>query len=80
MEALPHNIGFSHELPTYNTQQYYELIGKYSQFKYGWDTYVAKDGTRYGDDGYDLNVHSPTDVETMLTIAEKRMTNIIRQG
>ena len=53
-EALPHNIGFSHELPTYNTQQYYELIGKYSQFKYGWDTYVGKDGTRYGDDGYDL--------------------------
>ena len=53
-EALPHSIGFSHELPTYNTQQYYELIGKYSEFKYGWDTYVGKDGTRYGDDGDDV--------------------------
>jgi hypothetical protein len=54
-EALPHTVGFSHELPTWNTQQYYELIGKYSQFKYGWDTYVAPDGTRYGDDGYNLS-------------------------
>ncbi len=59
-EALPHQLGgdpggFSHELPAYNTQQYYELIGKYSQFKYGWDTYVGPDGTRYGDDGYNVN-------------------------
>lgn len=53
-EAESHTTGFSHELPQYNTQQYYELIGKYSQFKYGWDTYVGKDGTRYGDDGYDV--------------------------
>ena len=53
-ESLPHKVGFSHELPVYNTQQYYELIGKYSQFKYGWDTYVGPDGTRYGDDGYTL--------------------------
>jgi hypothetical protein len=54
-EAAPHSIGFSHQLPPYGDQQYYELIGKYSQFKYGWDTYVGKDGTRYGDDGYDVN-------------------------
>jgi len=54
-ESEPHSEGFSHELPSYNTQQYYELIGKYSQFKYGWDTYVAPDGTRYGDDGYNLS-------------------------
>jgi hypothetical protein len=54
-ESLPHDFGFSHELPAYNTQQYYELIGKYSQFKYGWDTYVGKDGTRYGDDNKDLS-------------------------
>ena len=54
-ESLTHTIGFSHELPSYNTQQYYELIGKYSEFKYGWDTYVGPDGTRYGDDGYNVN-------------------------
>jgi hypothetical protein len=54
-EAAPHTTGFSHQLPPYGDQQYYELIGKYSQFKYGWDTYVGKDGTRYGDDGYDVN-------------------------
>jgi hypothetical protein len=28
---------YSHQLPAYNTQQYYELIGKYPQFNQGWD-------------------------------------------
>ncbi len=54
-ESASHTIGFSHQLPPHGDQQYYELIGKYSQFKYGWDTYIGKDGTRYGDDGYDVN-------------------------
>jgi TM2 domain-containing membrane protein YozV len=29
--------GFSHSLNNYGTQQYYELIGKYSQYAQGWD-------------------------------------------
>jgi hypothetical protein len=28
---------YSHTLPPYNDQQYYELIGKYPQFNQGWD-------------------------------------------
>lgn len=32
-------VGFSHQLPRFREQQYYELIGKYYQFKFGWDTY-----------------------------------------
>ena len=28
---------FSHRLPPYGDQQYYELIGKYNQYSYGWD-------------------------------------------
>ncbi len=28
---------YSHQLPAYNTQSYYELIGKYPQFNQGWD-------------------------------------------
>jgi len=28
---------FSHKLPPYGDQQYYELIGKYNQYSYGWD-------------------------------------------
>ncbi|HTY10721.1 MAG TPA: hypothetical protein VMF88_06580 [Bacteroidota bacterium] len=67
-EILPHTVGFSHELPTYNTQQYYELIGKYSQFKYGWDTYVDKSGNPLGDDGYDLSFIP----QQMLTYAHNR--------
>jgi hypothetical protein len=28
---------YSHVLPAYNSQQYYELIGKYPEFNQGWD-------------------------------------------
>lgn len=42
-ERGPHRSGISHTLPPYGDQQYYELIGKYHQFKYGWDTY-PRDG------------------------------------
>ncbi|HEX7070855.1 MAG TPA: hypothetical protein VF190_08620, partial [Rhodothermales bacterium] len=30
---------FSHKLPTFGSQQYYELIGKYFQFAPGWEDY-----------------------------------------
>ena len=29
--------GFTHQMPYYGEQQYYELIGKYDQFSRGWD-------------------------------------------
>jgi hypothetical protein len=38
-ESGQHSEGFSHTLPPHGDQQYYELIGKYEQFKSGWDTY-----------------------------------------
>ncbi|MBU1318586.1 MAG: hypothetical protein KKH67_05240 [candidate division Zixibacteria bacterium] len=31
--------GFTHHLPDQKTQQYYEMIGKWEQFKHGWDDY-----------------------------------------
>lgn len=31
--------GFTHHLPDQKTQQYYEMIGKWAQFKRGWDDY-----------------------------------------
>jgi len=40
---------FSHQLPDFGDQQYYELIGKYFQFAPGWDDYPA---WRAEDDGY----------------------------
>lgn len=30
----------THDLPSTKTQQYYEMIGKYDEFKWGWDDYV----------------------------------------
>lgn len=38
---------YSHVLPQYNSQQYYELIGKYPQFNQGWDDVQGKPFT-YG--------------------------------
>ena len=38
---------YSHVLPHYNSQQYYELIGKYPQFNEGWDD--AAPSFTYGD-------------------------------
>ncbi|MYJ44249.1 MAG: hypothetical protein F4069_02790 [Rhodothermaceae bacterium] len=46
---------FSHVLPFFGEQQYYELIGKYFQYAPGWDDYVAltRDGrvTWIGENG-----------------------------
>ncbi|TFH65951.1 MAG: hypothetical protein E4G91_00555 [Candidatus Zixiibacteriota bacterium] len=39
---------FTHHLPTTKTQQYYEMIGKYDQFRYGWsdtDYLIGKDNS-----------------------------------
>jgi len=35
--ASGYTNGFTHTLPYYGEQQYYELIGKYDQFSRGWD-------------------------------------------
>ena len=32
-------VYFSHHLPDRETQQYYEMVGKYVQFRWGWDDY-----------------------------------------
>ena len=36
ISAAPDN-GYTHQLPYYGAQQYYELIGKYDEFSRGWD-------------------------------------------
>ncbi|HXX62974.1 MAG TPA: hypothetical protein VEO56_04175 [Bacteroidota bacterium] len=49
LNRMEQSIGtyYSHILPAYNTQQYYELIGKYPQFNQGWDD--AAPTFNYGD-------------------------------
>jgi hypothetical protein len=42
-----HDNGFSHSLPGYGEQQYYELIGKYPQFRQGWDEADPNDNQPY---------------------------------
>ncbi len=36
-ENTPLDTGFTHNLPSEKTQQYYEMIGKWDQFVFGWD-------------------------------------------
>ncbi|MCF6268834.1 MAG: DUF5683 domain-containing protein [Melioribacteraceae bacterium] len=40
---------YSHLLPAYGDQQYYELIGKYQQFNPGWNDFNYDDAYNYGD-------------------------------
>jgi hypothetical protein len=49
INRMERDIGgyYSHTLPEYNSQQYYELIGKYPQFNQGWDD--APPAFTYGD-------------------------------
>jgi hypothetical protein len=44
--STPLDTGFTHQLPDTKTQQYYEMIGKYDQFRAGWDDYWD-DPTKY---------------------------------
>lgn len=39
--VVANGAAFSHQLPLYGSQQYYELIGKYFQFNPGWEDFAA---------------------------------------
>jgi hypothetical protein len=47
LAAPPGGNGYTHRLPDYGVQQYYELIGKYPEFSRGWD-----DNPAFGTSGY----------------------------
>jgi hypothetical protein len=70
---LPPN--FTHELPSSNTQQYYEMIGKYlSQFGFGWDDgYDDPDTTLYWDGRFEDN--NPTVYNNMRYDSNKLLDN-----
>ena len=42
--------GFTHQLPLHGEQQYFELIGKYYQYKFGWKDYVYSGNALTADD------------------------------
>lgn len=48
---------FTHHLPSTNTQQYYEMTGKYDQFAWGWD-----DASLYGAGLYEHILNNNTDI------------------
>lgn len=41
----PSNVEISHHLPDTETQQYFEMTGKYNQFSWGWDDAVLNGNT-----------------------------------
>lgn len=54
----PNGASFSHKLPYFAEQQYYELVGKYDQFAPGWDDYGYWQG---GEEAYDQYIHPDHD-------------------
>ncbi len=48
---------FTHHLPSTNTQQYYEMTGKYDQFAWGWD-----DASLYGAGLYEHIANNDTNI------------------
>lgn len=65
-EQGSHEEGFSHQLPKFREQQYYELIGKYRQFKFGWDQYPL--------DGQGVPISDNKKYDDLLT-ADAQITN-----
>ncbi|MDR3627929.1 MAG: hypothetical protein P4L45_13890 [Ignavibacteriaceae bacterium] len=57
MESSLGTSGYSHQLPGFGEQQYYELIGKYPQYSHGWNDSNAGD-TDYHILSYNFNWYS----------------------
>lgn len=53
-DTLIDSVEVSHHLPLTNTQQYYEMTGKYNQFAWGWDDAVLN-----GDSLNDFSAQNP---------------------
>jgi len=73
LNDLESTIGnyYSHRLAPFDAQQYYEMIGKYSQFNVGWSDYNDAD---YPPDGYTYitNVREDPVTETFSWYANER--------
>jgi hypothetical protein len=50
-------VHFSHHLDEGDTQQYYEMIGEYDQFSWGWDDYEGGTGTSQHRESYLACLH-----------------------
>ncbi|NUN69843.1 MAG: hypothetical protein HUU02_09050 [Bacteroidetes bacterium] len=68
-------FGFSHTLPPFGDQQYYELIGKYYQFKFGWDTYPVDANGVPVSDGRDYFNNYTADAQIKAYAAERGKAN-----
>lgn len=67
-ESSTHTVGFTHVLPKHGEQQYFELIGKYLQYKYGWKSYQFN-GDPLGDDNYSEDI--PQEVKDYMAMRGK---------
>ncbi len=68
--SAEHSEGFSHQLPKYGEQQYYELIGKYNQYKFGWDQYEVNGVTAENNGGI-----PPSDLKQYDSYVPQQMLN-----
>jgi hypothetical protein len=59
-------VRFSHHLQEGHTQQYYEMIGEYDQFSWGWDDYDGGTGTSQHRESYLACLHEAGALEKSL--------------
>ena len=77
MQQNPEFSDTTHTLPSTNTQQYYEMIGKYDQFKAGWDDYEegGPDVTEHRDRYMTMRLNSNDEFAKASTCAMLTLAN-----
>jgi hypothetical protein len=77
MQQHPEFGDTTHTLPDTKTQQYYEMIGKYDQFKAGWDDYKegGPDVTEYRDRYMTMRLNSNNEFAKASTCAMLTLAN-----
>jgi hypothetical protein len=77
MQLHPEFSDTTHTLPATKTQQYYEMIGKYDQFKAGWDDYHegGPDVTEHRDKYMTMRLNSNNEFAKASTCAMLTLAN-----
>jgi hypothetical protein len=78
-QALVGKSGISHSLPATKTQQYYEMIGKYPQFVYGWED-ITKNNAALRDSTGKANGNFDEDIRNILSPERTRYMDMRSQS
>lgn len=78
-QALVGKSGISHTIPSTKTQQYYEMIGKYPQFVYGWED-ITKNNAALRDSTGKANGNFDEDIRNVVSPDRNQYMNMRKQS